>query len=111
MGIERRAHKRYVIDGLMVELAGVVHETVDISTRAVALVHRPDIDYATLKPPFRFMSEKAEGLNRHIPNMRRLYERGRVVVVDYFIDDAEWETTLAAYDVRADVKPLEDVFR
>jgi hypothetical protein len=110
MVTERRAHKRYVIDGLMVDLAGVVHETVDISIRAVALVRRSDIDYAVLKPPFRFASEKAQGLNRHIPNMRRLYERGRVVVIDYFIDDPEWEVTLAAYDVRADVKPLEDVF-
>jgi hypothetical protein len=110
MVTERRAHKRYVIDGLMVELAGVVHETVDISVRAVALVRSPDIDYAALKPPFRFASEKAQGLNRHIPNMRRLYERGRVVVIDYFIDDPEWEITLAADDVRADVKPLEDVF-
>ncbi|MDZ4870281.1 MAG: hypothetical protein SGI91_23400 [Alphaproteobacteria bacterium] len=110
MVTERRAHKRYVIDGLMVELAGVVHETVDISVRAVAVVIRPGVDYAALKPPFRFTSEKAEGLNRHIPNMRRLYERGRVVVVDYFIDDPEWDNTLAAYDVRADVKPLEDVF-
>ena len=110
MVIERRAHQRYVIDGLMVELAGVVHETVDVSVRAVALVARPGVDYAALKPPFRFASEKAEGLNRHIPNMRRLYERGRVVVIDYFIDDPEWDNTLAAYDVRADVKPLEDVF-
>lgn len=110
MVTERRAHKRYVIDGLMVDLAGVVHETVDISVRAVAVVRRPDVDYAALKPPFRFVSEKAEELNRHIPNMRRLYERGRVVVIDYFIDSADWEVTLAAYDVRADVKPLEDVF-
>jgi hypothetical protein len=110
MVTERRAHKRYVIDGLMVDIAGVAHETVDISIRAVALVRRPDIDYAALKPPFRFASEKDQGLNRNIPNMRRLYERGRIVVVDYFIDDPEWESTLAAYDVRADVKPLEDVF-
>jgi hypothetical protein len=111
MVTERRAHKRYVIDGLMVDLAGVAHETVDISIRAVAVVRRPGVDYATLKPPFRFASETAEGLNRHIPNLRRLYERGHIVVLDYFIDDAAWEATLAAYDVRADVKPLEDVFR
>lgn len=110
MVTERRAHKRYVIDGLMVELAGAVHETVDISARAVAVVVRPGIDYAALKPPFRFASEKAERLNRHIPNMRRLYERDRVVVIDYFIDDPEWDNTLAAHDVRADVTPLEDVF-
>jgi hypothetical protein len=110
MVTERRAHKRYVIDGLMVDLAGAVHETVDISVRAVAVVARPDVDYAALKPPFRFVSKNAQPLNRHIPNMCRLYARGRIVVLDYFIDDAAWETALAAHDVRADVKPLEDVF-
>lgn len=110
MSTERRAHKRYVIDGLMVELGGVLHETVDISIRAVAIVRKDGIDYAKLTPPFRFISEKAPALNIHIPNMRRLYERGRVAVIDYFIDLPEWEPTLAAHDVRADVKPLEDVF-
>lgn len=111
MVTERRANNRYVIDGLMVELAGVVHETIDISSGAVAIVRRPGFDYAALTPPFRFLSEKCPHLNRHIPNMRRLYERSPVVVIDYFIDDIGWETTLAANDVRAGVKPLEDVFR
>lgn len=110
MVTERRAQKRYVVDGLMIELAGVVHETVDVSTNAVGVVRRSGVDYGALKPPFRFLSEKAEGPSRHIPNMRRLYERGPVVVLDYYIDDAAWEATLEAHDVRADVKPLEDVF-
>jgi hypothetical protein len=110
MGTERRAHQRYVIDGLMVELGGVLHETVDISVRAVAIVRHEGTDYGKLVPPYRFVCAKAPALDVHIPNMRRLYERGRVAVIDYFIDQADWEATLAAHDVRADVKPLEDVF-
>jgi hypothetical protein len=110
MNTERRAHKRYVVDGLMVELGGVLHETVDVSIRAVAVVRKDGIDYGKLVPPFRFVCEKAPALSVHIPNMRRLYERGRIAVIDYFIDDKNWEATLNTYDVRADVKPLEDVF-
>jgi hypothetical protein len=110
MNTERRAHQRYVVDGLMVELAGSLHETVDISIRAVAIVRKDGVDYGALVPPFRFVSAKMPALNVHIPNMRRLYERGRVAVIDYFIDHPDWEATLRAHDVRADVKPLEDVF-
>lgn len=110
MSTERRAHKRYVIDGLMVDIGGTLHETVDVSIRAVAIVRKEGVDYGQIVPPFRFVSERSPALNMHIPNMRRLYERGRVAVIDYFIEHPDWERLLAAHDVRADVTPLEDVF-
>jgi hypothetical protein len=110
MNRERRAHKRYVIDGLMVDIGGALHETVDISIRAVAVVRKPDMDYAQLTPPFRFLNEKAPALNQPIPHAQRLYERGRIAVIDYVVEHPHWEPVLAAHDVRADVKPLEDVF-
>jgi len=107
---DRRSHKRYVIDGLMVEVGGVVHETVDISIRAVAVVRRPGVDYGKIQPPYRFVNEKAPQLDRPILHLNRLYERGPVVVLDYYMGVDEWESVLAAHDVRADVKPLQDVF-
>jgi hypothetical protein len=107
---ERRAHKRYVIDGLMIELAGRLHETVDISVRAVAVVRRARVNYTSLAGKTRFVSKKAPALNRPIARCRRLYERHAVVVFDYFVEHAAWEAVLAAHDVRADVPQLDNVF-
>jgi hypothetical protein len=110
MGRERRAHARYVVDGLMVDIGGVLHETANLSARAVAVVRRAGIDYAKPKPPFRFVCEKAPALNAAIGNMARLHDRGPVVVMDYLTVRPDWEALLAAHDVRADMAPLEDVF-
>lgn len=114
-GLERRATKRYVIDGLLVEIGGVVHETVDVSTRAVAVVRRAGVDYARVKAPFRFKCAAVRELNRPVDKMNRLYERAATVVLEYVIleyeiDRAQWESILSRHDVRADVVPFEDVF-
>ena len=115
LGSERRAHKRYVIDGLFVEIGGVVHETADLSTHAVAVVRRAGVDYAQMKPPFRFKSAGARELNQPVDKMTRLYERPATVVLEYVIleyevDRATWEGILSRHDVRADIVPFEDVF-
>ena len=107
---DRRSHKRYVIDDLKVEVGGVAHETVDVSIRAVAVVRRPGVDYAKIQPPYRFASAKSAPLSRPILHLSRLYERGPVVVLDYYMGVDDWEAVLAAHDVRADVEPLQDVF-
>ncbi len=107
---DRRSHKRYVIDGLMIEVGGVVHETVDISIRAVAVVRKPNVDYGKIQSPYRFVSAKSAQLARPILHLHRLYERGPIVVLDYYMGVDGWEAVLAAHDVRADVEPLQDVF-
>lgn len=108
MNHERRAHKRYVIDGLMVDLAGVLHETVDVSARAVALVVKPDVDYDDLRGPARFAGQGA--LACPIVQLRKLGARQGRVVLRYLVDRDDWERVLAGHDVRADIVPLEDVF-
>jgi len=114
-GSERRATKRYVIDGLLVEIDGVVHETVDVSTHATAVVRRAGIDYSRVKGPFRFTCESISDLNHPISEMKFLYERAATVVLEYVIleykvDRDAWESVLSRHDVRADVVPFEDVF-
>jgi hypothetical protein len=110
MHTERRAHKRYVIDGLMIELGGVVHETVDISVRAVAVMRKAGMDYGSLKGQARFGSPKSSALDCPIASFRTLFERRAVIVIDYIVEHADWETVLAAHDVRADIPKLENVF-
>ncbi len=106
-GSNRRAWKRYVIDGLMVELAGVAHETVDISARAVAVVRRPG---TILAPTYRLVSAAAPELNQPMHRVRHLMDRGHLIVLHYGVDVANWEQVLASHDVRADLVQLEDVF-
>jgi hypothetical protein len=105
---ERRAHKRYVIDGLMLDIAGILHETVDVSARAVALVAKPGVDYDDLKGEARFAGRV--GLACPILKLRKLGERQARVVLRYVVDRDDWERALADHDVRADIVPLEDVF-
>ena len=107
---ERRSGKRYVIDGLLLEIGGVDHETVDISAHAVAVIRRPGIDYTSVKPPFRFKSGRLPQINHCIGGLRVARERAATIVLEYSQECAEWENTLKRHDVRADVKPLEDVF-
>jgi hypothetical protein len=114
-GLERRANKRYVIDGLLMEIGGVVHETVDVSARAVAVVRRPGIDYKQIKGACRFTSEKGRPLNQRLSSVKYLYERAATVVLEYVIleyqlDMEIWESILNRHDVRADQIMLEDVF-
>ena len=114
-GSERRAAKRYVIDGLLVEIGGAAHETIDVSSCAVAIVRRSGIDYSRVKGPFRFKSSDVEELNRPIAEMKFVYERAATVVLTYIvleykIDRTVWDGILSRHDVRADVVPFEDVF-
>lgn len=111
----RRAAKRYVIDGLLVEIAGIDHETVDVSACAVAVVRRAGVDYANAKGPFRFKCNKVGELNHPISDMKFLSGRRATVVLEYVIlaydvDRDVWENVLSRHDVRAGVVAFEDVF-
>ena len=108
MGSERRAHKRYVIDGLTVELAGTPHDIIDISSRAMAVVRRPG---TLLAPRYRFVCPQVAALNQPVMRMHHLLDRGHLIVLEYEVPGREWENILAAHDVRADLVQLEDVFR
>jgi hypothetical protein len=110
MHTERRAHQRYVIDGLLIDLGGDLHETLDVSVRAVAVLRKPKVDYANLKGKARFVSAGTPALNCAIARYRRLCERPAVVVIDYHVEHWDWEGVLAANDVRADAVKLESVF-
>jgi hypothetical protein len=114
-GSDKRSARRYVIDDLRVEIDGVVHEVVDVSTRAVAVVGRAGLDYSMVKQPCRFLSASTSELARPISEMKFVTQRGVTVVLDYVIleyrlDVKAWEDVLRRNDVRADVVPLEDVF-
>lgn len=107
MGSERRTDKRYVIDGMMVELAGTLHDTVDLSVRAMAVVRRPG---TLLAPPYRFVNAAVPALNRPILRLHHLADRGHLIILGYEVDASGWERLLAEHDVRADMVQLEDVF-
>ena len=107
MGSERRAHRRYVIDGMMVELAGTAHETIDISSYAMAVVRRPG---TLLAPGYRFVNPAVPALTQPILRIRHLMDRGHLIILQYEVADPNWEKVLAAHDVRADLVQLEDVF-
>ena len=107
---ERRSGKRYVIDGLLLEIGGVDHETVDISARSVAVIRKPGIDYASAKPPFRFKADRLGEINHCVSGLKVACERVATIVLEYRSECTAWESTLERYDVHAAVKPLEDVF-
>lgn len=109
-GRERRKAKRYVIDGLMVELNGVVHETFDVSHGAVAVLRKAGVDYSECAGPSMFRSERNSALNQPIARLHYINQRAGFVAMGYEVAVADWESTLAKYDVRADVVQLEDVF-
>lgn len=109
-GRERRIDKRYVVGSLMLETGGVLHETHNVSRRAVAIVQRPDIDYSKCSVPAFFRSELHSGLNQRLTRLQFMFQRGGFVVLGYEVDAASWEARLAAHDVRSDMVPLEDVF-
>ena len=109
-GRERRIDKRYVIGSLMLETGGILHETRDVSCRAVAIVARPGIDYVQCSAPARFCSERHSGLNRQITRLHFMSQRAGFVVLGYEVEMADWEARLAAHDVRAEMVRLEDVF-
>lgn len=109
MSKDRRAIRRYVIDGLLVEIGGVDHETVDVSARSVAVIRVPGVDYGDLKAPFRFKSRKSAVIDHSVSDLRIIGERAAAIVFEYRIKDREWEATLQRHDVRAGAA-LEDVF-
>ncbi len=109
-GRERRKDKRYVIGSLMLETGGVLHETLDVSRRAVAIVQRQGIDYLRCSGPAWFRSERHSGLNQQVSRLHFMSQRAGFVVLGYEVDAADWEVRLAAHDVRSDMVALEDVF-
>jgi len=110
MRTDRRAQMRYVVDGLMLEIGGIAHETLDLSTSAVAVIRKPGVDYKMVKPPFRFKFERSVDADCRVSTMKLLREGRADIVFDYRVEGAEWESVLKRHDVRADVEPLEDVF-
>lgn len=110
MARERRKSARFVIGGLMYEVNGVLHETLDISVNAVAVLHLTGVNYARIDEKSKFHSTKYASLNRLAANPHLIAQRARIVVIGYTVDGAEWEQLLRENDVRADMKQLEDVF-
>ncbi|MCE9522377.1 MAG: hypothetical protein K8S25_08100 [Alphaproteobacteria bacterium] len=111
----RRSAKRYVIDGLMVEIGGFSHDTIDVSRLAVSIVRRADVDYSRLNARCEFKNAKASELNRPIASLEFGHRRGVAVVLKYALAGREfqsrdWENILSRHDVRADWVALEDVF-
>jgi len=109
MGADRRATERYVIDGLLLEIGGVDHETIDVSARSVAVVRVAGVDYRDLRAPFRFKSRKSAAIDHSISGLRIIGERAATIVFEYRIKNDDWEATLQRHDVRAGAG-LEDVF-
>jgi hypothetical protein len=107
---ERRIDKRYVVGSLLLEAGGVLHETLDVSRRAVAIVQLPDIDYSKCSGPAWFRSEQHSELNQRLARLHFMSKRGGFVVLGYEVAAVGWEAQLAAHDVRSDLVPLEDVF-
>ena len=94
----------------MLDIGGVLHETLDISHVAVAIIREAGVDYARLNAPARFCSVKAPPLNQQIRRLHFITRRSGLIVLGYEVDRPDWEAILNAHDVRADMKPLEDVF-
>ena len=109
-GRERRQAERYVIGGLMLDLNGVLHETLDISPCAVAVVHEKGVDYARLNVPASFICKSARAMYEPLTSLQFIARRANVIVLGYTVSAANWEAILQAHDVRADMKQLEDVF-
>lgn len=109
-GRERRTAERYVIGGLLLDINGVLHETLDVSSRAVALVQERSCDYARLNVAARFVCKNMPDLNVPVTSLQFITRRASLVVLGYEVDVTGWEDVLRNHDVRADMKQLEDVF-
>lgn len=109
-GADRRTAQRYVIGDLALEINGVLHETVDISVRSVAVVARPGIDYANPRCQARFVSNGVRELNREIANLIVTGLRRSLAIFDYGVDDPNWEKLLKLHDAANDTPVLEDIF-
>ncbi len=109
-GAERRTAHRYVLGDLSIEINGVRHETVNISARSVAVIARPDIDYANLRGQVRFVSGGVAELNRDIVSLIVTGLRRSMAIFDYAVNDPAWEVLLKRYDAANDTPVLEDIF-
>lgn len=109
MASDRRAKKRYVIDGLMLEIGGIAHETIDVAANSVAVIRVPGVDYKNLQAPFRFKLRKSAAIDHPVSALRIIGERAAMIVFEYTVKKRDWEATLLRHDVRAGVH-LEDVF-
>lgn len=109
-GRERRTAARYVVGGLMLDLDGVIHETLDISPRAVAILREKGVNYSRLQVPAKFQSKSVPVLNMPIRALQFITQRASLIVLGYESSIEGWEEILKAHDVRADMMQLEDVF-
>jgi hypothetical protein len=109
-GADRRTAVRYVLGDLVLEINGLVHDTVDISTRSVAVVARSGIDYADRRMHARFTSARVPELNREIVSLAVTGLRRSLAIFDYAVDDAAWEAKLKQHDVANDTPVLQDIF-
>jgi hypothetical protein len=110
MGAERRTTQRYVLGDLILEINGVAHDTVDISGRSVAVVAREGVDYASPRVQARFASERVPELNREVASLAVSGLRRRLVILNYAVNDRDWEEKLRANDVAVQPPLPEDVF-
>jgi hypothetical protein len=109
-GAERRTAQRYVLGDLALEINGVLHETVDISARSVAVIARPGIDYSNPRGHARFVSSGVAELNREIVSLIVTGLRRTMAIFDYAVTDPNWEALLKRYDAANDTPVLEDIF-
>lgn len=94
----------------MYEVNGVLHETLDISVHAVAVVRLPNVNYSRIDERSQFHSPNSAALNKPVSNPHFIAQRAGIVVIGYTASGDDWENLLRDNDVRADMKQLEDVF-
>jgi hypothetical protein len=109
-GAERRTAPRYVLGDLGLEINGVWHDTVDISSRSVAVVAQAGVDYAAARMQARFVSGGVAELNREVLTLHVTGMRRSRVILDYTVDHGNWESLLNKHDVANDTPLLTDVF-
>jgi len=109
-GADRRTAQRYVLGDLALEINGVLHETVDISARSVAVIARPGIDYSNSRAQARFVSNGVADLNREIVSLMVTGLRRTMVIFNYAVTDVNWEALLKRHDAANDTQALQDIF-
>lgn len=110
MGADRRTAQRYVLGDLILEINGLAHETVDISSRSVAVVAREGIDYASPRVHARFVSERVPELNREVATLAVTGLRRALAIFDYAVNDPTWEDKLKQNDAASQPPILQDIF-
>ncbi len=98
-----------MVGDLALEINGVLHETVDISIRSVAIVAREGVDYAHPRIQARFVSGVPD-LNREVLSLNVTGLRRSLVILDYAVGDRHWEQLLVRHDVANEAPVAADIF-